>query len=160
MRYEERYYLEQKLIPECLYGKESKQLMMGLLQGRGTFLIKLLNEIGKQTGYICPYDDNQFDFKPLLVGACGDVPEIAILMIDMPEPETMPICSKLIICHDERIERIQYYTVEKTVGIGKSMLCGVEENGQHKNYGETPKTEKELFQRVYELYTRFLQRKG
>ena len=153
---EERYYLEQRVIPEMLYSKNCQQFLMALLQNRGEFFVHLLNVIGKETGYNCPYETDQFVFKPQLISGENKSKDIAILMIDMPEPERMPLCSRIIICHDSMMSNPRYYTVEKTVGENKFMLCGVDEEGRHLNFGNCPESEMDLFRKIYSFYTNYL----
>ncbi len=155
MYFDERYVLEQMFLPQSLYGEGCQQTMLALLQGKGEFLVYMLNAIGQQTGSKCPYTADQFVFKPLIISDHGDIPEFAMLIIDMPEPEIMPLSSRLIICHDKELSKIKYFTVEKTLG-GAYMLCGVSEDSVHVNYGDAPESEEDLFKRVYELYTDYL----
>lgn len=156
MEQTERYYLEQMFIPNMLYSENCQQFLMVLLQDRGDFFLHVLNEIGKQTGYRCPYEADQFVFKPQIIAGEDNSQDIAFLMIEMPEPERMPLCSRIIICHDAQLSNPRYYTVEKTLGENKFMLCGVDEQGCHLNFGPMPGDEKALFTKIYGFYSSFL----
>ena len=159
MEQQERYYLEQQLIPEILYSEECSRFIMVLLQDRGKFFVNVLNTIGKESGYQCPYKPEQFVFKPQILSGEDKSQDIAFLFIDMPEPERVPLCSRIIICHDAAISNPRYYTVEKSVGDSQFMLCGVDEEGAHLNFGSCPESEEELFYRVHGLYTKHLAKK-
>ena len=87
MEQQERYYLEQRLIPEILYSEECSRFIMVLLQDRGKFFVNVLNTIGKESGYQCPYKPEQFVFKPQILSGEDKSQDIAFLFIDMPEPE-------------------------------------------------------------------------
>jgi len=152
----ERYYLEQQAIPEMLYSDNCQPFLMSLLQDRGDFLVYMLTLIGAETGSGCSYRADQFVFKPQLFSGEDKSRDIAILTIDMPEPEEMPLCAKIIICHDAMLSNPRYYTVEKSVGDNKFMLCGVNEEGRHLNFGNCPENEEELFYKILGFYRNHL----
>ena len=155
MYFDERYILEQTFLPQSLYAEGCRQTVLALLKGEGEFLVYMLNEIGKQTGNKCPYTADQFTLNPMLVPARGDNPEFAMLVIDMPEPEIIPLSSRLIICHDMEWGNVKYLTVEKSLG-DTFMLCSISEDNDHENYGDAPESKKDLCRRIYKLYTDYL----
>ena len=128
MEQQERYYLEQRLIPEILYSEECSRFIMVLLQDRGKFFVNVLNTIGKESGYQCPYKPEQFVFKPQILSGEDKSQDIAFLFIDMPEPERVPLCSRIIICHDAAISNPRYYTVEKLLDLRPNYGGGNEDN--------------------------------
>ena len=79
MEQQERYYLEQRLIPEILYSEECSRFIMVLLQDRGKFFVNVLNTIGKESGYQCPYKPEQFVFKPQILS--GEIRQLLLLTL-------------------------------------------------------------------------------
>lgn len=149
-----RYFLEHKALPEELYSDHGGGLVVAILKERGKFFVQALNILGKEEGYTCPYSEDDYVFKPQLIRGKGRAPDLAILEIDMPEPERMPLCSRVYICHDDKLDHIRYYTVERTYD-GSSMLCGWDQEC-HSNYGPAPSDEKELFLKIYGMYLKYL----
>ena len=150
LNFQVRYFLEQRFLPQNLYSEYGSNVIAKMLQGRGAFFVQVLNYIGENENYKCPYTEAEFVFKPLLVGGDGSMPEFAVLAIDMPAPEKAPLCSRIFICHDSAFSNIRYYTIEKTIN-NSYMLCGTS-GEDHINYGTAPGTEKELFYRICNLY--------
>lgn len=147
-----RYQLEHRFIPEALYSEDCERLITSLLTKRGEFLIDVLNFLGRDTNYQCPYKESDFQFKPILVGRDGDPNQFAVLEIDMPEPDVSPLCHRLFICHDASFQRLMYLTYEKGLE-GNKILCGWNADGAHLNYGAFTGSEEELFYRIIGIYT-------
>ncbi len=147
-----RYYLEQRLLPEQLFSDNAPLLMMSLMRGKGAFLIDMLNLIGREQGYQCPYGPEDFTLSPQRIEGIAGCPEFGILEIGMPEPEAAPLSRRIFICHDLRMRNIAYYTLEKG-HFGRDMLCSRRPGGVHANHGNAPAAEREAFYRVLRLYS-------
>lgn len=145
------YYLEHRFIPESLYSENGERLISSLLKGRGAFLIDVLNFLGRESDYQCPYKENDFQIKPILIGKDGDPNQFAIIEIDMPEPDVSPLCYRVYICHDYNFSNLLYLTYEKGLN-GDDMLCGWDSDGSHINYGPVGDDEEELFYRIVNIY--------
>ena len=150
-----RYFFEHRLLPQELYSKRGSNVIIGMLEQKGEFFVSVLNLLGSEQGYKCPYSPSDFVLKPQLMRANGKTPSLAILAIDMPEPEITPLCSRIYICHDENFSRIRYYTLERSI-TGGNILCGWEKDS-HNNYGSPPENEEKLFYKIYSLYTHYLE---
>lgn len=158
-----RYFLEQRVIPDRLFLGEGKLFIASLpkLGGRDLYSQLVIREnlrIGG--GYKCPYSPNQFVIKTRRLWTTDNKQEFGMSIIEMPEPESVPLCAFLIICHDSKLEQIRYYTIEKAIGRGHYMLCEVDEERRHLNYGDAPDSYEEIIEKINELYTDYLNTNG
>ena len=152
-----RYYFEQNFIPQSLFNEEVRVVMLRmLLESGGEALFSVFNNMCKQEGEECPYSVEQFKVKPQIIVAKDEAPEFLVIKIDMPEPEDMPLASRIFLCID--VENIDVentnpacFMVEKSFD-DISALCGRDANGNHLNYGDSPETEEEQLKKVCELY--------
>ena len=156
--FQARYYFEHTLLPELLYSEKGRAMVVAILKEKQKLLVDLMNDLIKGQGFICPYTEKDYAILPQLVSAHGNLPEIAVLEIRMPKPEGTPLCSRVFICHDKNFENIRYYTVELSFD-NSYVLCGWDKGQIHLNHGSAPETEKELFYKVYKLYSDHLSRK-
>ena len=152
-----RYDLEHKLLPQFLFSDTGPELISTLLKERGKFFVDALTIIGKEYGVSCPYKEDEYVFKPQIIVAHENVPEIVFLSIDMPTPEFATLCARIYICFDSSLSNIRYYTVEKSFP-DFQMLCGWDEDSIHANYGRAPESDEDLFSKIYELYCEYWKR--
>ena len=153
LRFQTRYALEHQILPQELYSENGPLLLLRLLKERETFFVDTLGFMSRKLGIKCPYDRSDFAVKPQLVSKNGGADKIAVIIIDMPEPEMPPLCSKLIICHGLKpVKILGYYTVEKSIG-DTFMLCGWTSGGGHFLHSPAPASEKELLAEVLKPYT-------
>ena len=150
LHYQIMYALEHRFLPDMLFGEDRIATFAALLTGKGSFLRDMLDAIGKGQGYVCPYAPEDFQILPQLFRAEDGRPTMGVLEIVFPEPPMAPLCERVFICHDERMEKLRYYTVEKS--IFRPMLCRWDEDGQHSNYGDAPADAEAQLGRVLELY--------
>ena len=156
--FQARYYFEHTLLPELLYSEKGRAMVVAILKEKQKLLVDLMNDLIKGQGFICPYTERDYAILPQLISAHGNLPEIAVLEIRMPKPEGTPLCSRVFICHDKNFENIRYYTVELSFD-NSYVLCGWDKGQIHLNHRSAPETEKELFYKVYILYSNYLSRK-
>ena len=156
-----RYFFEQRTIPTRLFSGDGKVFIATLPKLGGKYLYSLLvikENLRVGGGYKCPYGPEDFGIKTRKMRTTDNKQLFGILIIDMPNPKSVPLCSKLIICHDQNYEQICYYTIEKALGSDHFMLCGVDEDLTHLNYGDAPCVESDILERICELYTKRLNR--
>ncbi len=160
MSFEVRYLFEQELLPRLILNEEqtlkgrirtkiNKETLHRLLEKKGAFLVTLMNQLFQKAGRKCPYTENQFDIN-LLCLKNKDGTKFRVVTIDMPKPEKMPLCSRIIICFDSRLYQPQYYMVEKSF-VWSYQLCG--SDGEcHMNYGSVDNDKSKQLEKVCELY--------
>ncbi len=149
-----RYTLEHILLPQELYGERAKILLLMLMKEQGNLLKELLDKIREEQECASPYRAEDFVFRPHVFRDHDGKLVFVINEIVMPEPEKMPLCSRIFICHDKVLEHIWYCTVEKSVD-DTEVLCSWSLNA-HLNHGEAPETPEEIFRKVLEMYRRSL----
>ena len=142
------------MLPQELCSEEGKEIFPGIVQSRGAFFVNLFNLIGEKEGIACPYDESDYVFKPALINGNETNPGFAILKIELPKPERAPLCVAIFICHQDNFENIRYYTLELDE-MGDYSLCEWDCD-RHLNYGSAPESEKELFYKIYTIYTEYL----
>lgn len=137
-----RYAIEAELLPRLLLDDSGIAVVVEILQKEGNFFVELYSSLHEGENYYCPYAAS--DFSVDKIGVAGNR---GFLRITMPKPEIIPLCEMIIIALDVGIEKIRYFTVEKSFA-GKSILgeWQIDEvNGKtHLNYGEF--TESKLIQ--------------
>ncbi len=150
-----RYMVEHKILPELFFSEKAKDYFLILMASEGKLILNLLMLFGKDQDYKCPYSASDFKLDLHIIkkpdrdsGETGK----EILEIIMPEPEQMPLCSRIYICHDMKLENIEYFTLEKSVGDSEA-LCAWTPAGIHENFGTAPKTKDEVFREVVYKYT-------
>ena len=132
----DRYTIEADLLPSLILGNNGISVAETILDEEGKFFVKLFSSLHQDRR--CRYSANDFSVKNFEFDT-----DHYILEITMPRPEISPLCEKLIIAIDFRINVIRYLTVEKGA-VGGSILCEWKINGgnggkTHLNYGEFDK---------------------
>ena len=144
-----RYALEQRLIPQMLFSENGGNMITSILREKGNFFTTCLGFIAEEEGVESKYKDTDFKIHPVPLFDDDRNLIYAVIIVDMPKPKHIPLCSRLFICHDGKFERVHYFMVEKS--FGSDMLCGRDADDCHLNYGPAPKEIKEQFQKVIKL---------
>ncbi len=144
-----RYALEQRLIPQMLFSEKGANMVNTILREKGSFFTTCLRYLAEEKGVECKYAGTDFTIHPIPFFDDNRNLVYAVIIVDMPKPKHIPLCSRLFICHDGKFERVHYFTVEKS--FGADMLCGRDADDTHFNYGSAPKDIKEQFQAVVRL---------
>lgn len=156
--YENRRYAEQDYFPYDIYRKDREYQLIRWLEEKQEECVKMLyDNVWDSVGKVCPYKQDQFSVSVREMKTEG-YPEYSIMTIDLPKPEAIGLCSKLIICYCDGDRHHRYYTVEKAFGINKFVLCGFDETQKHLIFGEVPMDETLLLKRVEDLYVPFLKK--
>lgn len=144
-----RYALEHKILPDLLHSDRGKAFLMTLVQKKEAFLADLFSIAGEDGA--SPYTKKDFQVLPVRFPGDETSPEVAMIAIRMPPAEAPTQCSYILICHDMKLENIEYYTKEASFG-SLSMLCSWSADGAHLNYGTAPEDPQELLDKVLGLY--------
>lgn len=154
-----RYGVEHKLLPELLLSERSKFTILMLARTQGAFMLHLYGLLSEGRDYTCPYRPEDFKFAVHSENGEDGKPERVILEIITPEPEVMPLCSRIYVCHDRNLENIEYITLEKSVD-DTECLCGWPSTNCHSNYGRAPETKEAVLEKVKSMYFRLSSEKG
>ncbi|MBR5095001.1 MAG: hypothetical protein IK095_07905 [Oscillospiraceae bacterium] len=145
------YAVEHQFLPQALFDEDADKMIVSILRGKGGFFPFLLELMGREQGYVCPYAPEEFKVEPQIFRSEPGGPGVAMVEITFPEPVSPPLCRRAFICHDEDMGQVRYFTVEKSL-FGPDMLCSWDAERTHHNYGSAPETEREQIARVLELY--------
>ena len=149
-----RYTVEHKILPEMFFSEKAKDYFLILMASEGKLIFDFLRFFGRDQDYKCPYSAEDFKLDLHIIRKPdkeSEDPGKAILEIIMPEPEQMPLCSRIYICHDMKLENFEYFTLEKSVG-DSDALCAWTSAGIHENFGTAPKTKEEVLREVVNKY--------
>lgn len=141
-----RYYFEHRLLPDCFY-KYKEKFIMALLTSEGKFLYDIMSDLCRES-----QEENIYSLEMYKVSACKLEDGTRIVKLDMPKPESEPLCYRIYLVFDESFEKADYLTAERGIMEEQIFLCGWDENGEHFNFGDT--TEKEEWERILELSCR------
>ena len=156
--FQARYYFEHKLLPQLLYSENGSAMIVAILKEKEKLFVDLMNDLVKEQDFVCPYTERDYALLPQIVSAHAGLPEFALVEIRMPKPEGMPLCSRVYICHDNKLKNIRYYTLELSFD-NSYVLCGWDENGAHINHGDAPDEDSKRCLKVLKLYMDYLKRK-
>ena len=150
---EVRYLLEHKFLPQVLFSAQGKKTVILLMNEHGSVLVRMMELLGSKLDphYRCPYRAEDYRFSGRVYGGEDGTAKSYVLRIDMPAPESPPLCHAVYICHDENCAHICYYTLEESLD-GARCLCGWSPDGCHINYGPAGEGPDELTVRVSGLY--------
>lgn len=161
MSFEARYLLEQELLPQLIIEdkhyrdgttrkKINEDTLHSLLRQKGSFLISLMNNIGSSTGIECPYSESQFGVDYHTLFNKDKSINYRIVVIDMPTPESMPLCSRIFICYNSGLFEPAVYMVEKSFE-NDYLLCG--SDGEcHYNFGLIEDDRQTQYEKVRKEY--------
>ena len=143
--HEIRYIFEHRLLPNW-YFQDKDGFIFAMLDKEDN-LFNIAKSIYNQEKFPMPYNQNQYNVKAYKV-----IEDIHMVILTMPTPEEIPECYKMYLIFDDKFQRMNYFTVEKSLD-NKTFLCGWDKNGNHHNYGELNTTdEDELFMCVVKLH--------
>lgn len=94
-----------------------------------------------------PYREADFEVMALDINE-----ELSLIRIDLPEIGKLAaqLCFRVYITMNPKTEQIHYFTIERAKEKGKRNLCGIDDNGQHIEYGEAPVEGAEI-QRIMDI---------
>ena len=140
-----RYCLEHKTLPEALWQNRA-QLLLSFLQGKEQVMVELYKQAEKANPeYACPYSAEQFTvcFREYV----EDNGSVLILKVEMPAPESSPLCRAIYICFAGDQHEDFYFTSE-LASTGQYYLCAHTANKMHLKFDEADNE----FDKVAELF--------
>jgi len=156
-----RYIVERNTMPNMLYPKDeiekTKKILQLIENGREKMMWIIYSGEYELSHKKCPYTESQFNVNIEIMSPIG-IPKYTMIIADLPKPEAIASCSKMIICYCENYEYIRYYVVEKAFDGNKFILCGWDEQHNHLNYGNAPDNDNDLKKAVNDIYGEYLRK--
>lgn len=139
-----RYLFEHRILPGWVY-RDTEGFVESLLEQR-EYLYGIAKEFYLENHAELPYGPEEFSLETIMEGD-GRI----VLKLDFPFPEQMPLCYHAYLFFDKKLEKIDYYSIEKSgIDEKEAVLCGWKQDGSHMNYGKLDL--KDAFNRCMELY--------
>ena len=129
--YQIRKKVEQEILPNFLYSQKSA-LFASILDKQGKFFSDIYNCM-----FLDPTGESEYkqdEFSVEIKSFAHQNTCFYVLIVGMPEAANTSICRRVYLCYDRESELAMYFTSEFTEDGFK--LCGIDEDGQHLNYGD------------------------
>lgn len=118
-----RYKAEQVLMNDYLH-RDTRLFLNALINDNKMY--DLYKAVLEGECGICPYDKSQFRTESM------NTEGFILVCVDLPEPETEPLCRRIYFVCNGDYEKAMYFTVEK--GISGTFLCSRDRDGNHYTY--------------------------
>lgn len=141
-----RYFFEHKLLPMWFFQKK-EELIAILLDKNANMPFVVMNDICEKEGVKMTYEPTQYNSVMYVM-----TKEITMVMLNMPKPESEPLCHRIYLVFDKDYKKLGYFTVEEGNKFG-NFMCGWDKDGSHINYGSCPSEQKQELIKIMDIYT-------
>lgn len=135
---------------------EFHDLPRRLFQEKGAFVQRLCDEKedivdeiyrgAYEKSELYPFEKESFSVMPLNISE-----ELLLVRLDLPPiKEAAQLCYRVYITQNPKDNAVHYFTIERGKGKDEQNLCGVGEDGKHREYGEAPVEGAEI-QRIMDI---------
>lgn len=148
-----RYTLEHKLLPNMFY--EQKVRMLNAILDKGGKFFSDIYLVYSPVDAEKAYSENDFGIEVKRCQYDENRRTLDFLIVTMPKPTSSTLCRRVYFCFEEKTGAVKYYTSERCADSSYAM-CSWTEQSEHENYGTAPKTAEKEFQKIGNMFLKYI----
>ncbi len=148
---EARWNLEYIILPECLFSEQASEIVWGMLNTHEQGFINLYNNLNADDpNYVCPYKVSDFHMDAMLWGE-----RAGVIRVTMPPAENPGEYVRIYIGHDDKFQRIQFYSVMIDENGDRCFMTWLDDS-HFRNHGKIFMNEAMENKQAFDFYRQYL----